>query len=192
MRVTRHPYAIEGWGVGELWLGDGRVVLAHDPPAARASETPAPAAAPLLRAPPLRPPRGTPGAPTDTLSAKPSRERDVFVEDLLQRIHRYFAGERVSFVDLELDLAGATAFQREAARVLQHVPWGDVVTYGELAGLAGYPRAARAAGSFCADNRFWLFLPCHRVVGAGGIGGYGSLGLSYKRRLLRLEGHAAL
>jgi methylated-DNA-[protein]-cysteine S-methyltransferase len=62
------------------------------------------------------------------------------------------------------------------------------VTYGELAALAGYPRAQRAAGTFCAGNRFPLVVPCHRVVGASGLGSYGSLGLDYKRRLLALEG----
>ena len=52
--------------------------------------------------------------------------------------------------------------------------------------------AARAAGTFCAENRFSLFVPCHRVVAAGGIGGYGSLGVEYKRRLLRLEGWTSM
>jgi O-6-methylguanine DNA methyltransferase len=74
---------------------------------------------------------------------------------------------------------------------LRAVPRGEVVTYGELAALAGRPGAARAAGTFCAQNRFAVFVPCHRVVAAGGLGGYGSLGLDYKRRLLALE-HVAL
>ena len=64
------------------------------------------------------------------------------------------------------------------------------MTYGELAALSGHPGAARAAGSFCATNRFGIVVPCHRVVGADGLGGYGSLGLDYKRRLLALEGVA--
>jgi methylated-DNA-[protein]-cysteine S-methyltransferase len=114
------------------------------------------------------------------------------VEDLVQRLHSYFTGEPVSFANVALDLTESTGFQRDAAEVLRAVPWGEVVTYGELAERAGYPRAARAAGTFCAHNRFSLFLPCHRVVGAAGIGGYGSLGVGYKRRLLGLEGHAAL
>jgi methylated-DNA-[protein]-cysteine S-methyltransferase len=68
------------------------------------------------------------------------------------------------------------------------VPRGEVVTYGELAALAGRPGAARAAGTLCATNRFAVVVPCHRVVGAGGLGGFGSLGLEYKRRLLRIDG----
>ena len=67
------------------------------------------------------------------------------------------------------------------------VPRGEVVTYGELAALAGRPGAARAAGTFCARNRLAPFVPCHRVVAAGGIGSFGSLGVEYKRRLLALE-----
>ena len=70
------------------------------------------------------------------------------------------------------------------------MPWGEVVSYGELAALAGRPRAARAAGTFCAENRFSLFLPCHRVVAATGVGGYGASGVALKRRLLALEGIA--
>ncbi len=106
----------------------------------------------------------------------------------MPRLQAYFAGERVSFADVRLDLGWCTPFQRALAAALRRVPWGTVVTYGELAALAGRPRAARAAGSFCAESRFAIVIPCHRVVAAGGIGGYGSLGLGYKRRLLALEG----
>src|SRR6266536_1932440 len=74
------------------------------------------------------------------------------------------------------------------AHELRKIARGEVVTYGELAALAGAPGAARAAGSFCAQNRLGLFVPCHRVIGAGGLGSYGSLGVEYKRRLLELEG----
>lgn len=187
MRVTRHPYEVAGWGVGELWVGDGRVVVAHDPPVPGVSLAgAAPGATPPTR------PRGTPGVPTETLSGKSRQERDDFVPELLQRIHRYFAGERVSFADVPLDDDWSTPFQAALAHALRNVPWGEVVSYGELSALAGRARAARAAGTFCAENRFSLFVPCHRVVSVGGIGGYGSLGVEYKRRLLRLEGHAAL
>jgi methylated-DNA-[protein]-cysteine S-methyltransferase len=186
MRVTRHPYEVEGWGVGELWVGDGRVVVAHDPPT---PETRLGAARPAV---PQTAPRGTPGVPTETLSRKSPRKSGDFVPELLQRLHRYFAGEPVSFADVPLDGDWATPFQAALAAVLRDIPWGGVVSYGELSALAGRARAARAAGTFCAENRFSLFVPCHRVVSADGVGGYGSLGVEYKRRLLRLEGHAAL
>jgi len=195
MRVTRHPYEVEGWGVGELWIGDGRVVVAHDPPTpgvrlhgalAQPDLDADPQADP--EAEPQTGPRGTPGVPTETLAGAPSQDGDGFVAELLQSIHSYFGGERVSFADVPLDGDWATPFQEALAEALRSVPWGEVVSYGELSALAGRQRAARAAGTFCAENRFSLFVPCHRVVSATGIGGYGSLGVEYKRRLLRLEG----
>jgi methylated-DNA-[protein]-cysteine S-methyltransferase len=107
---------------------------------------------------------------------------------LADRVLAYFRGERVSFEDVELDAEWATPFQERIAEALRGVPWGEVVTYGELAALAGRPRAPRAAGTFCAENNFPLVIPCHRVVSSAGLGGYGSLGAEYKRRLLALEG----
>jgi methylated-DNA-[protein]-cysteine S-methyltransferase len=94
----------------------------------------------------------------------------------------------MSFDDVELELDGWTPFQLAVLRALRHVPYGEVVSYSDLARLAGHPRAQRAAGTFCARNRFGLVVPCHRVVGTDGPGSYGSLGLQYKRRLLALEG----
>ena len=179
MRVTRHAYEVDGWGVGEVWVGDGRIVVAHDPPTPAASM-------------PETAPRGTPGVPTETLADKPSRDENGFVQELLQTLHRYFAGEPVSFADVPLDEDWGTPFQAALAAALRIVPWGEVVSYGGLAALGGRARAARAAGIFCAENRFSLFVPCHRVVSVGGIGGYGELGVEYKRRLLRLEAHASV
>ena len=145
-------YEAEGWGVGELWLEDGRPVW---------HELPRPAVSPAIGSHPLT-----------------------------ERLCAYFAGERVSFGDLELDLGWCTPFQRAVAEELRGVPYGEAVTYGELAALAGYPNAQRAAGTFCARNRLPLIMPCHRVVAATGLGAYGSLGTEYKRRLLELEGVA--
>jgi O-6-methylguanine DNA methyltransferase len=233
MRVTRHAYVVEGWGVGELWEAGGRVVVAHDAPRERPRGARAPVAAVNGWADPARPgaedaatdgapasaqarlertrlgthspersrvaasvlattPRGTPGVPTETLAAAAARPGHGFVPELLQRIHRFHRGEPVAFDDVPLDLDWCTPFQRDVAETLRRVPWGEVVSYGELAAAAGYPRAHRAVGTFCAENRFSLFLPCHRVVAAGGIGSYGPSGVSRKRRLLRLEGHVAL
>ena len=119
----------------------------------------------------------------------PSRVgRTPSANPLVERLQAYFEGEDVSFADVPVDLEHETPFLERCARALREIPRGEVVTYGELAALAGAPGAARAAGSFCARNRLGLFVPCHRVVAAGGLGSYGSYGLDYKRRLLRLEG----
>jgi methylated-DNA-[protein]-cysteine S-methyltransferase len=162
-------YEAEGWGVGELWL-DGRRVLDHA----------------LPRPTPNRP-QGTARLPGNSVPSEFARDRDDFAAVLIARLQRFFAGEEVDLRDVELDLEGLSAYQRSLLVTLRDVPRGEVVTYGELAALAGRPGAARAAGTFCAQHRFPVFVPCHRVVAAGGIGGYGPLGEGYKRRLLALE-----
>jgi methylated-DNA-[protein]-cysteine S-methyltransferase len=108
-------------------------------------------------------------------------------DELADRLAAWFEGSRDDFLDVELELDWATPFTCELVDALRRVPYGETVTYGELAALAGRPGAARAAGTFCARNRFALVVPCHRVVGAAGLGGYGSLGLEYKQRLLDVE-----
>ena len=154
MAVTDVSYEADGWGVGELWLEDGRVVW-HELP--------------------------WPRAPS------PSRLPTGFAREIVDRLQAYFAGEAVALADVPVDLEYETPFLERCALALREIPRGEVVTYGELAALAGAPGAARAAGSFCARNRLGLFVPCHRVVAAGGLGSYGSYGLAYKRRLLELE-----
>jgi O-6-methylguanine DNA methyltransferase len=177
--VTCVRYEADGWGVGELWV-TGRRVLLH--------ELPRPDVA---RRNSARTPRGDASPPDETLARTSAQVGDEFVSTLVARLQAYFAGTADMFADVELDLEGLTPFGRACARSLRTVLRGDVVTYAELAALAGRPGAARAAGTFCANNRFAVLVPCHRVVSASGIGGYGSLGVEYKRRLLALE-HVAL
>jgi len=180
--VTHVAYEAEGWGVGELVVVDGRVAW-HELPWPRPLAT-----RPGGRGSSKEPSR-TPTRPGDapTISRQTSREGGGFVTALLRRLQGYFAGEPGGFDDVPLDLEYETGFHARCAAALRAVPRGEVVTYGELAALAGAPGAARAAGTFCAKNRLGLFVPCHRVVSAGGLGSYGSYGLVYKRRLLELE-----
>jgi methylated-DNA-[protein]-cysteine S-methyltransferase len=105
---------------------------------------------------------------------------------VVRRLERFFAGRDEDFADVALDLPDG--FLGACAQALRGVPRGEVVTYGELAALAGRPRAARAAGTFCARCDLSPFVPTHRVVSANGLGSYGDLGPAYKRRLLALEG----
>jgi methylated-DNA-[protein]-cysteine S-methyltransferase len=109
---------------------------------------------------------------------------------LTERLVSFFAGTAVAFDDVALDPDWSTPFEHAVGVALRSVGWGEVVTYGELAALAGHPGAQRAVGSFCARNTLPLFVPCHRVVAASGLGSYGPLGAGYKQRLLALEGHA--
>jgi len=108
-----------------------------------------------------------------------------------RQLDDWFAGKRHAF-DVAVDLAGVEGFRRDVLETLaREVGWGETVTYGELADLAGRPRAARAAGSAMRDNPLPFVIPCHRVVAAGGrIGGYGGgrNAIDLKRTLLAREG----
>lgn len=112
-----------------------------------------------------------------------------------RQLDEWFAGRRHEF-DLPLDLFEIDGFRRTVLETLvQEVPWGEVVSYGELAGLAGRPRAARAVGSAMRNNPIPFVIPCHRVVAAGHrIGGYGGgrNAVALKRELLAREGVSTL
>lgn len=119
-------------------------------------------------------------------------QRDDHVADALDA---WFRGEAHE-LDLDLDLRGVDGFRREVLDTLRkEVAWGETVSYGELAEMAGRPRAARAVGTVMASNPLPFVIPCHRVVAAGGrIGGYGgtaataSANVAIKRTLLAREG----
>ncbi len=126
--------------------------------------------------------------PSATLAGELRPLGHAFVADLCRRFVAHLNGEPVAYDDVELDLDGCTEFERDLTRAIRRVSWGEVVSYGELAALAGRPGAARAAGAYCAGSDVALVIPCHRVVAADGIGGYGPSGVQLKRRLLALEG----
>jgi O-6-methylguanine DNA methyltransferase len=97
------------------------------------------------------------------------------------------------------DLSGSTEFERKVFAALAKVRRGGVISYGELAAVAGSPRAARAVGSALGKNPIPILLPCHRVVASNGIGGYGGSSergwrpagqdpIVFKRALLASEG----
>jgi len=101
-------------------------------------------------------------------------------------LDRYFAGE-LSALDHPVHLKG-TSFQLQVWARLREIPPGRAATYGEIAARLGRPRAARAVGQACGNNPVALFVPCHRVVAAGGkLGGFAS-GTYLKEALLRHEG----
>jgi O-6-methylguanine DNA methyltransferase len=167
-------YAIDGWGVGELALVDDRPV-SHDLPV------------------PSRSPGRDHVADADAIEGAVHAS----LARLLATVFAFFRGERVGWTAESLGLAesvdewGFSPFMQRAALMLVDVPYGETVSYGELAERAGRPRAARAAGGFCGRSPLGLFVPCHRVIASdGSLGGYGSYGVAYKRRLLALEGRA--
>lgn len=113
------------------------------------------------------------------------RSEEPFREASAQ-LEAYFAGELRKF-DLALTPEG-TPFQREVWSALTNIPYGETVSYGELARRLGRPNASRAVGAANGRNPIPIVIPCHRVIGAdGSLTGFGG-GLSIKRRLLELEG----
>jgi O-6-methylguanine DNA methyltransferase len=101
------------------------------------------------------------------------------------QLDEYFSGARQRF-DLPLDLRG-TPFQLRAWQAIRSIPFGETLSYAEIALAAGNPNAYRAAGSACANNRVVILVPCHRVIGTDrGLHGFGG-GLDTKVWLLRHE-----
>ena len=128
-----------------------------------------------------------PPSPVDERVDAPRRDPEIS-----RQLDEYFAGRRREF-DVEVDLPESlTDLQRQVLLTLRAgVGYGETVTYGELAEMAGRPGAARAVGATMARNPVPFLIPCHRVVAANGIGGYGSGygdGVAFQRALLDLEG----
>lgn len=110
---------------------------------------------------------------------------DAAFPDVRRQLAEYFAGERTSF-ELKLHLQGG-AFQRTVWHALTQIPYGETISYGELARRIGQPDKARAVGTANGQNPIAVIVPCHRVIGADGkLVGYGG-GLDNKRLLLELE-----
>lgn len=106
--------------------------------------------------------------------------------DVREQLREYFAGERTTFDALALALEGAQ-FELRVWGALQDIPYGETVSYGEIARRVGQPGAARAVGLANGRNPIAVIVPCHRVIGANGaLVGYGG-GLERKRLLLELE-----
>ncbi len=118
----------------------------------------------------------------------PRAPASAAMSGFLDALDDYFRGKDPGLAPEATDLSGATPFERRVYRELRKVPFGEVVTYGELAARAGAPRGARAVGRALGRNPLPIFIPCHRVVAARGrLGGFGA-GLAWKRRLLTHEG----
>ena len=109
----------------------------------------------------------------------------------ITELEAYFAGRLRTF-SVPLDLEGAGPFDREVWTAAREIPYGETVSYGELAAMAGYPRAARAAGNAMARCPYFPIVPCHRVIYSdGSIGGWGA-DTWVKRWLLDLERGASI
>jgi methylated-DNA-[protein]-cysteine S-methyltransferase len=107
-------------------------------------------------------------------------------DDVRRQLEEYFAGRRLVF-RLPLDLDQGTPFQRRVWKGLLSIPYGQTLSYRDLARTIGQPSASRAVGAANGKNPLPIVVPCHRVVAAdGSIGGF-SGGLDTKKKLLGLE-----
>jgi len=110
--------------------------------------------------------------------------RKMFVR-VVEQLRAYFAGELQEF-DLKLEMRG-TAFQRSCWEALRRIPYGQTISYLQLAEKIGNPKAVRAVGLANGANPIPIIVPCHRVIGSdGSLTGFGG-GMENKRKLLELE-----
>ena len=110
----------------------------------------------------------------------------ALLDEAQAQLLSYFARERTQFT-LPLAPVG-TPFRQKVWAALMQIPYGQTITYGELAQAIGNPKACRAVGGANHHNPIPILIPCHRVVGSGGaLTGYAG-GLELKRALLKLEG----
>lgn len=123
--------------------------------------------------------------------AHPPADRDEWAPDehafpkVVDQLDAYFAGELTDF-DVDVRLEG-TEFQRRVWAGLLEIPYGETISYGELARRIDQPTASRAVGLANGRNPVSIIVPCHRVIGStGALTGYGG-GLDRKRTLLDLE-----
>ena len=108
------------------------------------------------------------------------------VDPVARELDQYWSGKRREF-DVTVDLSPLTPFQRKVLGVTARVPYGELITYAEVARKTGNDNAYRAAAGAIGDNPVPIVVPCHRVVASDGtLGGYAG-GLDAKRRLLKLE-----
>ncbi len=117
-------------------------------------------------------------------------EKDwIYKEELflqaIDQLNAYFKGELTRF-DLELNIQG-TDFQKMVWKELVKIPYGETISYGQLAERIGNPKASRAVGMANGKNPISIIIPCHRVIGKNGsLTGFGG-GLEVKKNLLDLE-----
>jgi len=109
--------------------------------------------------------------------------------DLIHRLRAYAEGKIVDFTDVVVDPGPVSPFRARIYALCRHIPYGNTMTYGQLAWQAGSPRATRAVGQCLARNPIPILIPCHRVVGVGGqlVGFTAPGGLPMKKRLLQME-----
>lgn len=111
---------------------------------------------------------------------------DGAVLDALSQLHEYFDGKRKNF-ELDILYTSGTDFQRKVWDALRDIPYGETVSYSDIAKKAGNPKAVRAAATAVGKNPLLIVNPCHRVIRADGKIGNFAYGEEMKKNLILLE-----
>lgn len=115
------------------------------------------------------------------------RQYELSQNTILEEVCKYLGGEEVDLTKIPVRLEG-TPFQKAVWTALMEIPKGELRTYSDIAKRIGKPKAVRAVGNAVGANRISIVVPCHRVVGKNGMGGYSAVGgLETKRRILAVE-----
>jgi len=122
--------------------------------------------------------------PNHNLPVRPEGQSPV-IEEAISQINDYFSGKRKDF-DLSIRIEG-TDFQIKVWNALREIPYGETVTYAQIAERIGHKQSYRAVGTACGNNPLPVIIPCHRVISASGPGSYLG-GSEMKKRLLAIEG----
>lgn len=110
-------------------------------------------------------------------------------KDFEAQLQDYLSGQAPLNLKVDWPRLPGTAFQKSVWKKMAQIPFGKTKSYGDIAHSLNKPGASRAVGSACGKNPVLLAIPCHRVVGSNGLGGFSGGGLRVKRQLLQLEGH---
>lgn len=116
---------------------------------------------------------------------------DANISLLCKDLLKYVNGKKVDFSDYELNLSHLTEFERQVLNETRKIPYGETITYSELASRIGKPGASQAVGKALSKNPYPIVIPCHRVVSKKGLGGFGGgfnpQKLNEKKNLIELE-----
>jgi len=120
-------------------------------------------------------------------------QNNAIYKPLQDKIRAYYQGTYVDFSKTPVDLSLLTPFTQQISLLCMGIKLGNIMSYKDLAALAGRPNAARATGCVMARNPIPLIIPCHRVIGSdGSLGGFSAAGgTAAKKRMLALETKSA-
>lgn len=117
----------------------------------------------------------------------PGRDETPMTGAIVDELHAYFQGTLREFT-IPVDLSGVSGFTRKVLEATATIPYGETLSYGEIARMIGMPEAAQAVGNALGSNPVPIVIPCHRVIRSDGSMGWFTGGPQIKRALLHIEG----